>query len=232
MFNLLKAELYKLFYSRYFWAILVFHFILSSIFLLDSKHSTVNLFFASLYNTPYLFFLIIVFAALYVGDDLGSRTLYTDIAAGHKKWQVVFAKAIIYQSACIVILTLPLGIHGWIGKYVMAEPFSAIEGTAVTFALIICSILAMCSLPFFLAFFLRDMGKTLAVSMVLFFIMIFLMNGDETFHITKRLPMGQLRLISLQQLPMADLSFAVIDGLWMIILYTASVFVFCNTDLK
>ena len=63
MSNLLKAEFYKLFHSRYFWGIGLFNFLLSSILLLDSYGETANLFLASLYNIPLLYFLTIVFAA-------------------------------------------------------------------------------------------------------------------------------------------------------------------------
>ena len=69
MANLLRTEWYKLWHSWYFWGIGIFTFLLSSILLLDSKGKTSNLVMASLYNTPLLYFLIIVFIALFIGND-------------------------------------------------------------------------------------------------------------------------------------------------------------------
>lgn len=75
MSNLLKAEFYKLFHSWYFWGIGLFNLLLSSVLLLDSVGETSNLFFASIYNMPILYFLTIIFSALFVGNDFGGRTL-------------------------------------------------------------------------------------------------------------------------------------------------------------
>ena len=70
MANLLRTEWYKLWHSWYFWGIGIFTFFFSSILLLDSKGKTSNLVMASLYNTPLLYFLIIVFIALFIGRPL------------------------------------------------------------------------------------------------------------------------------------------------------------------
>ena len=79
MSNLLKAEFYKLFHSWYFWGIGLFNLLLSSVLLLDSVGETSNLFFASIYNMPILYFLTIIFSALFVGNDFGGRTLQSYI---------------------------------------------------------------------------------------------------------------------------------------------------------
>ena len=89
MANLLRTEWYKLWHSWYFWGIGIFTFLLSSILLLDSKGKTSNLVMTSLYNTPLLYFLIIVFIALFIGNDLGGRTLNAYLTAGHKRGYVL-----------------------------------------------------------------------------------------------------------------------------------------------
>ena len=73
MSNLLKTELYKLFHSWYFWEIGIFNLLLSSILLLDSKERSSNLIMASLYNIPLLYFLSIVFIALFIGSDFSGN---------------------------------------------------------------------------------------------------------------------------------------------------------------
>ena len=121
MANLLRTEWYKLWHSWYFWGIGIFTFLLSSILLLDSKGKTSNLVMASLYNTPLLYFLIIVFIALFIGNDLGGRTLNAYLTAGHKRGYVFWAKVMVSQIGCILILTVPLLIHEIIGRFGMKE---------------------------------------------------------------------------------------------------------------
>ena len=116
MANLLRTEWYKLWHSWYFWGIGIFTFLLSSILLLDSKGKTSNLVMASLYNTPLLYFLIIVFIALFIGNDLGGRTLNAYLTAGHKRGYVFWAKVMVSQIGCILILTVPLLIYEIIGR--------------------------------------------------------------------------------------------------------------------
>ena len=162
MLNLLNTEFYKLFHSRYFWGIVAFNLFLSSVLLLDSIGETSSLFFASLYNVPILFFLAIVFSALFVGNDFGQRTLQSYIIAGHNRGQILLAKLIAYQIACITILALPLLVHGLIGRLCFKESFVSVSGNLYTVLAVVVSLFAMCLLPFFFALLFRDIGKTLA----------------------------------------------------------------------
>ncbi len=232
MLNLLTAEFYKLFHSRYFWGIAAFNLLLSSVLLLDSIGETTSLFFASLYNVPILYFLAIVFSALFVGNDLGQRTLQSYVNAGHMREQVLLVKLLVYQIACMMILALPLLVHGWIGRFFSNETFSNVDSSFITVVTIVVSLFAMCLLPFFFAFLFRDIGKTLAVPMTLFFLMIFLMNGDQALVISQILPIGQLRLIALQQLTSSMGQFVLTDFLWIFFLCFGTYWGFRRFDLK
>ena len=214
MSNLLKAEFYKLFHSWYFWGIGLFNLLLSSVLLLDSVGETSNLFFASIYNMPILYFLTIIFSALFVGNDFGGRTLQSYINAGHRRGKILFAKLVVHQIACMVILSFPLLLHSIIGTFVT-------KGA-----------LAMCLLPFFFAFIFRDIGKSMAVPMVLFFLMVFLMNGDQAQLISQILPMGQLRLMALQQSNISGGQFMFSDFLWVLALCLGTYLWFRRSDLK
>ena len=205
MSNLLKAEFYKLFHSWYFLGIGLFNLLLSSVLLLDSVGETSNLFFASIYNMPILYFLTIIFSALFVGNDFGRRTLQSYINAVHRRGKILFAKLVVHQIACMVILSFPLLLH---------------------------SIIAMCLLPFFFAFIFRDIGKSMAVPMVLFFLMVFLMNGDQAQLISQILPMGQLRLMALQQSNISGGQFMFSDFLWVLALCLGTYLWFRRSDLK
>ena len=231
MSNLLKTELYKLFHSWYFWGIGIFNLFLSTILLLDSKGKSSNLIMASLYNVPLLYFLIIVFIALFIGSDLGRRTLNTYITAGHKRSCILWAKVIVSQIGCIIILIFPLLMHGVISQFCMKEKFIWGDNGYTILLVTLLAMITMCTLPIFLAFIFRDMGRTLAISMVLFFVMIFFMNSEYAQTIIKILPMGQLRLISLQKFYSIDF-FLLVDFLWNVVLYMVAGNVFLHTDLK
>ena len=231
MSNLLKTELYKLFHSWYFWGIGIFNLFLSTILLLDSKGKSSNLIMASLYNVPLLYFLIIVFIALFIGSDLGRRTLNTYITAGHKRSSIFRVKLIVSQIGCIIILIFPLLMHGVISQFCMKEKFIWGDNGYTILLVTLLAMITMCTLPIFLAFIFRDMGRTLAISMVLFFVMIFFMNSEYAQTIIKILPMGQLRLISLQKFYSIDF-FLLVDFLWNVILYMVAGNVFLHTDLK
>ena len=228
MSNLLKAEFYKLFHSWYFWGIGLFNLLLSSVLLLDSVGETSNLFFASIYNMPILYFLTIIFSALFVGNDFGRRTLQSYINAGHRRGKILFAKLVVHLIACMVILSFPLLLHSIIGTFVTKGALASI-GIVV---MVIASQFAMCLLPFFFAFIFRDIGKSMAVPMVLFFLMVFLMNGDQALFISRILPMGQLRLIALQQFTPSMVQFVFTDFLWIFILYFGAYLGFKHSDLK
>ena len=231
MSNLLKTELYKLFHSWYFWGIGIFNLFLSTILLLDSKGKSSNLIMASLYNVPLLYFLIIVFIALFIGSDLGRRTLNTYITAGHKRSCILWAKVIVSQIGCIIILIFPLLMHGVISQFCMKEKVIWGDNGYTILLVTLLAMITMCTLPIFLAFIFRDMGRTLAISMVLFFVMIFFMNSEYAQTIIKILPMGQLRLISLQKFYSIDF-FLLVDFLWNVILYMVAGNVFLHIDLK
>ena len=203
MSNLLKTELYKLFHSWYFWGIGIFNLLLSSILLLDSKERSSNLIMASLYN----------------------------ITAGHKRSSIFRVKLIVSQIGCIIILIFPLFVHGIISQFYIGEKLFWNDSTYTMVLLTLFATITLCALPMFFAFIFRDMGKTLTVSMVLFFVMIFLLNSESAQIISRIIPMGQLRLISLQKVYSTNFCLFV-DFLWNFILYFIAGSAFLHTDLK
>lgn len=228
MINLLKAEIYKLFHSQSFWILEVLSFLLNGVLLLDSKNLTNNFFNATLYNAPLLYFLAIIFTALFVGNDFGERTLHTYIYTGHKRSTVLFAKIFIYIIACVVLLLLPVLIYGFIGVLKFNLPVCI--NWLVVLAILIATV-AMCLLPFIFAIIFRDVGRSLAVPMTIFFLMIFVMNGNYAQEIRMFLPMGQFRLIALQQ-AISLSSILTVDIFWIFVLYVGAVFIFNRSDLK
>ena len=207
MSNLLKTELYKLFHSWYFWGIGIFNLLLSSILLLDSKERSSNLIMASLYNIPLLYFLSIVFIALFIGSDFSGRTLNTYITAGHKRSSIFRVKLIVSQIGCIIILVFPLFVHGIISQFYIGEKLFWNDSTYTMVLLTLFAMITLCALP------------------------IFLLNSESAQIISRIIPMGQLRLISLQKVYSTNFCLFV-DFLWNFILYFIAGSAFLHTDLK
>ena len=178
-----------------------------------------------------LYFLSIVFIALFIGSDFSGRTLNTYITAGHKRSSIFRVKLIVSQIGCIIILVFPLFVHGIISQFYIGEKLFWNDSTYTMVLLTLFAMITLCALPMFFAFIFRDMGKTLTVSMVLFFVMIFLLNSESAQIISRIIPMGQLRLISLQKVYSTNFCLFV-DFLWNFILYFISGSAFLHTDLK
>lgn len=172
-----------------------------------------------------------MFIALFIGSDFSGRTLNTYITAGHKRSSIFRVKLIVSQIGCIIILVFPLFVHGIINQFYIGEKLFWNDSTYTMVLLTLFAIITLCALPMFFAFIFRDMGKTLTVSMVLFFVMIFLLNSESAQIISRIIPMGQLRLISLQKVYSTNFCLFV-DFLWNFILYFIAGSAFLHTDLK
>lgn len=232
MVDLLKTEYYKLFHSNGFWGMSVFSLMLGSVLLLDSHRMTSGLLNASLYNTPMLFFLTIIFATLFIGEDFYNKTLHLYVSAGHKRSRILFAKTVVYLTACAAILVLPLCVHGLLGTAMQGHGSFSGKSFLMEAAVILVSVLSMCMLPLFCALFFKDIGKTLAVPMVLYFLMIYALNGEHSKVMSVVLPMGQMRLLSQNALPVSAAVMIGMDTLWILVLYLGALLVFCRCDLK
>ncbi|OPJ60020.1 ABC transporter permease [Clostridium oryzae] len=235
MNNLLKCEMYKLWHNRSFWVMLLFSIVLESLMILDSHvvALTSGLFYASLYNMPLLYLLITIFAALFVGEDFVNRTLHSFISAGHRRGAVMVAKMVTYLVASVLILLVPLIIDGFAGTFASLKFANVSAMKMLSDCLVVLfSILAMGMLPLLASFFFRDVGKTLLIPMIAFFLMIFILNGDSTKIFATILPMGQLRLLSVNQLPISNISVIGIDILWIVGMFAIAYIQFDKLDIK
>lgn len=232
MVNLLKAECYKLFHTPLFYGLLLLTLALSSVLLMDSRSRTGSLFLASLYNTPFLFFFTIVFGAVFVGNDLGERTLSGFICAGHRRGSILFIKTAVYLSACTMMLTVPLVLHGLLGVLSGGTGGGSTGWCLATGMTVLAAISAQSMLSLLFAMLFRDMGKAMAFPMGIFFCSIFILNLDRKQQAALVMPMGQLRLLSLRkaQLPVETMILA--DCFWIVFFYICSYLIFQYSDLK
>ena len=232
MNNLLKAESYKLLHNKSFWGLFLFSFVLGSIMLFDSNRLTDDMLDASLYNIPLMYFLIIIFAVPFIGEDFGNRTIHSFVSGGHKRMDVLLAKTVIYLSASEGILVGPLLFHSFIGIVMGSVEVVAVTEFLEKIGLILIAVLAMGMLPLSVAFVFKDIGRTLAIPMALFFLMIFALNSDYSSQFAVLLPMGQLRLLSLNELWVSKIMILGIDVLWIFLLYIISYIGLRHCDLK
>lgn len=223
----LRVEVYKLVHSGAFWGLAVLTLSLASLLLLDSRRETATLFLASLYNTPLLYFLAIIFLAIFIGGDFSGRTLCASLTSGCRRGALFFAKLLIAQLAAMAILVLPLLVHGACG-----EEWGV---TGVAIVAICCGILAMNMLPCFLTMLFGDFGHALAVSLLCFGVISFLMNGDSPesgYPLSRFLPMGQLRLLAMDALPISCGAMILVDVLEVCVLSTLAWLIVRRRDFR
>lgn len=232
MINLLKAEFYKLIHHRSFWGITFFSFLLGSILLLDSISITKNVLNASLYNTPLLYFLVIVFVAVFIGEDFENHTINCFVNAGHNRKYIFLAKVISYLTASIVILSLPLIIHGLIDIVISTDKNFLVTAFIEKITIILVTICAMAMLPLMCTFIFKSIGKGLAVPMILYFLMIFVLNSDYSKQYSIYIPIWHLRILSIDVIPVPALTIIGIDTFWIILLYVGAYLSFYYSDLK
>ena len=200
MHCLIKAEIYKLVHDRSFFILLALSIVLGGFLMLDQgKLTGYESVFASLYNAPILMLLTCVFGALYIGKDFADHTLYHMICAGHSRNHVFLSKTILFVAGSNMILLLqPIlsialnaGIYGW-GHQSFGSDLKEIIKLFLTTAVLNA---AMCGISLLAAFICKDVGKTLSIPALFYFLTIFLLNGPNAKEIARFIPLGQLRLL-------------------------------------
>lgn len=114
---------------------------------------------------------------------------------------------------CIIILVFPLFVHGIISQFYIGEKLFWNDSTYTMVLLTLFAMITLCALPIFFAFIFRDMGKTLSSFKDFIFCYDFLLNSESAQIISRIIPMGQLRLISLQKVYSTNFCLLV-DFLW------------------
>ena len=154
---------------------------------------------ASLSNVPLLMPLTSVYGALYLGKDFADRTLYSAICAGHTRSHIFFSKALVFIAGSnlillvqpVLIISLNTWIHGW-GHLSFESDFKYLISLLLITAVLNA---AMCAVSLLIAFSCRDVGRTLTIPALIYFLTIFLLNGPQAHKIARFIPLGQLRLV-------------------------------------
>lgn len=234
MNNMLKAEFYKLARTRSFWILFILSEALGSLLMSESADigNVPALFKAFLYNTPMLYFLIIIFGGLFIGMDFENRTVMGYIASGHKRGSVLLAKTAAYMTACVCILFVPALLEVLAGFVLFGSGGVQLSVLIMELSFVFLAICTMGMLPCFFAFLLKDTGKTMVIPFILYFITMFVLNGRQGESLALYLPMGQLRLLAVGKLNSRYAVAAFVDFLWITACYTGAYAVFRRSDLK
>lgn len=234
MYNLLKAEFYKLWRQKSFWCILFLIFLVGSVMMLDRgmPTSAFNCFLSFLYNIPILYFFVIVFCVSYIGESFETRTIHTCISEGHNRITILSAKMISYLTACIILLLFPLFIAFLTGLAIFGINAPFLPSIFLETVILFLAVIAMCMIPFLTAFLFMDLGKALTVPIVIFFIFLFLLNSNQAEFYSFILPMGQIRCLSLNLGMNLSLKLVVIDVLWILFCCLSAATAFYRKDLK
>ncbi len=234
MSNILKAEFYKLPRTKSFWFLFILSAALGNLLMSESAYivDVPALFEKFLYNTPILYFLILIFGGLFIGADFENRTIMWYIASGHKRENVLLAKTIVYLAACVFILFVPVLLEVLAGFVILGAKGVQLPALVMKLFFALLIICTMGMLPCFFAFLLKDTGKTMVIPFVIYFIMVFLLNGSLGGSLAVCLPMGQLRLLALGKLNHLYPVTVFVDLVWIAVCYAGAYVVFRRSDLK
>ena len=200
MLAIIKTEMYRFKREKYFLLLLILTAALGSFLLLEQKKMDgYTTLYKSLYNAPLLIIMTCVFGALYLGKDFSDRTLGTFIFRGYKRSSVFLVKAVFFLFySNFILLTQPI-LSTFINTYINGWGChdNGKEILRVIIIFIITGILnaATCSLVVAVAFFCKDIGKTLSISALIYFFTVFLLNNENAEKAAHFIPLGQLRLL-------------------------------------
>lgn len=238
--NLLHIELYKLFRSKSFFIIFIISTILEIITPLDS-HGNITAYEnigVSFYNVCLLMIFPILLGAITFGNDFLERTINNEICAGHKRGEIFISKVLAYFIGVNLILLLSpainIIINHVLGRYIANN--SIIDGDILLKTFLTTALLGMAvsSVSIFIAFVFKDIGKTVGISVGVYFLNVVCINSADNLKesIFKFLPLAQMRLILYRPLILNQFREAAFSGIITLLFFlTLSYFYFKKTEL-
>ncbi|MCC0627590.1 MULTISPECIES: ABC transporter permease [unclassified Clostridioides] len=175
MLNLINTEIYKL--KRQKLIIVLFVAVIaisafsafSEINLLSTPDDWINgkKSFANAFQDVFMLFVIAIFAGFYIGSDFTNRTIQAELSRGHKRFDIIFSKAVVFSiGAGFVMLLYPITVciihtikFGW------GEPFNIFSFLYLCRVAFLGSILNIGTSNIYVcfAFLCRDIPKTICV---------------------------------------------------------------------
>lgn len=168
MYNLLKAETYKLKYSKELLICIIGLFILGVINIYYGGELTAKESLTSQSREMFGLIACTLFAITYIGKDFVSKTINHTLTSGNRRKKVLLSKYISYIIACIIILLTNYSFMGGLYSvfYGWGQSFT---GSELYFVIVYISMgiffdLCIASIPFFLCVLIRSSSIAIALS--------------------------------------------------------------------
>ncbi|WP_411677573.1 hypothetical protein [Caproicibacter sp.] len=236
MGKLFHAERYKLFHDTTFWITLVVIIAINIIVISGSAIFSMsgNQALSEMMRKEILTILIsCIYGGLFIGSDFADRTLYHALMAGKSRVAVLLAKTSAFLIAIDVILFLfPLFLtitctvrNGW---GTVLSPGAILQLAGLIAALLILGF-AIGTFSLLAAVCFRDVGRTIGIPIILYFVMILLLNGSHANMLAHVFPAGILLLMVNGTVSPA---YGILVGiLWSVSLFAISSLIFRNEEL-
>lgn len=235
MGKLLHTEWYKLFHDKVFFitltAVFVFNaFIFAGFSFLNMPGQKALL--EVMKKEIFTAMVSCIYGGLFIGGDFADRTLYHALMTGKSRTSVLFAKSIVFAAATdgllfffpFVLAAVCTAKNGWC---VSGEKVYHIIGMIA--ALLIIGF-AMSAVSMLAAVCFRDVGRTIGVPIILYFIMILLLNSPCSPAFSKILPVGVI--IKVTDGTVSAAYGALIGIMWLVLMTAISAMIFRRAELR
>lgn len=235
MLKTLKAELYKLLHSRYIWVVAAAQLAMTGVMIYDMRmREAVSGFQYAIYFMTYLTFFAGIIVGMAAGDDFDTRTYQHYLTGGKGRITYAASKLIICALANLFAAGLPLTVYGVTdlcngSLHEFNKPLWQV-GLATFF-----SIITVSSVMVFIAFAVKNMGKTI-IGSIMFVIFCLAFTAVEGAGLqlasVKVIPVLQPLFIATDIFEYSVPVMILVDILWIIAAVCGIAAVFKKADLK
>lgn len=237
MGKLLHIEWYKLVRDKIYWILLAVIVLVNLIILSGGQQFSLSGY-SFLKNIMQKEIITIMMASIYgglfVGRDFEDCTLYHEITAGKSRIQVLSAKITVFLLALngLILIFPMLAIIYCTLKNGWGIPFTAGMEFYLLFVFIALLLLncAIGMISMLAAVCFRDVGRTIGIPIILFFIMIILLNGKYAIQFAHFLPLGMMALVT--NGTVAPVYGMLLGSVWSAVLFMISALVFRRAELR
>ncbi|MBP3804005.1 MAG: hypothetical protein J6I76_08920 [Oribacterium sp.] len=197
---MLRAELYKYMHLRINWLYVGVSILLSMVLAFGDQNlnNVQGIFKISLYNVPITLIISYIFCAINFGQEFKQLIISRELATGIGRRQLVYCKYAGYIIFAEVLNIVPVIINTMIGKFVFKYE-GGLEGeNIIQLVLYLLLSASMCTISFMIAFVAQEIGKNLMMSLLFYFVSIYVLNSKYAMTVAHFLPIGQMRLLLMQ----------------------------------
>lgn len=194
---MLRAELYQFIHTRVTWLYALISVLLSLVLTFGEpgSDSARGIYEISLTNVPMTLIVSYLFCAVNYGQEFRQRIISRELAAGTDRYSLVLGKYAAFLILTTVLNLTPVICNSLLGTLLYGYGDGPRGQDAGLFAMYILLCGAMCTIPFMVAFLVRETGKNLVFSLLFYFVSIYLLNSSSAQTLAHFIPIGQMRLL-------------------------------------